>query len=104
MPSFLKAAPVDGLEKLRKAARNYPCTLCGNIGTTVACHSNALHHGRGASFKAPGYMVAYLCQTHHDLIDGRLGGLSRDEKRRMWDEAYANTVQIWFRDGLIRVV
>ena len=39
----------------------------------------------------------------HDLIDGRVGGLSLSEKRAMWDRAYKLTVHLWFMDGWIVV-
>ncbi len=37
--------------------------------------------GRGASFKAPDWAVAAGCHNGHGLIDGRAGGLPKDEKR-----------------------
>lgn len=94
--------PFDS-KKLRDAAHDYPCVLCGKEGCTVGAHSNALEHGRGASKKTPDYMLAYVCNDCHDLIDGRRGGLPKEEKREMWLRAFARTVALWFRDGLVRV-
>lgn len=104
--TLLKPFPIPRLQKLKDAARNYPCQHCGKIGYTVAAHSNALAHGRGASFKTPDYMVAYLCGDPggcHDLVDGRAGGLTLEEKRSMWNAAYAKTVALWFIERLVAV-
>lgn len=76
--------------------------LCRSEGTTVAAHSNALEHGRGAYHKAPDYFVAYVCQRCHDLIDGRNGGLSQEEKRELWLRAFVRTVALWFERGVVR--
>lgn len=90
-------------KKLLDAARDRPCVLCGSIGTTVAAHSNSLEHGRGFAHKTPDFFVAYVCQHHHDLIDGREGKLTKDEKRKMWLSGWAKTVAIWFEDGIVEV-
>lgn len=88
--------------KLLKFARDRACTLCGSYGTTVAAHSNALEHGRGIGHKAPDYMVAYVCQSCHDEIDGRKGGLSKEEKRDRWMRAWVKTVAVWFNEGIVK--
>lgn len=88
--------------KLKEAARDRPCVLCGSYGTTVAAHSNSLSHGRGMGHKAPDYYVAYVCQKHHDEIDGRAGGLSKEEKREMWLSAWVKTVALWFDEGIVK--
>lgn len=90
------------LPKLLKAANGRPCVLCGSMGTTVAAHSNAQAHGRGFAHKAPDYYVAYLCMRCHDEVDGRAGGLTKDEKREKWLSAFIRTVAIWFEEGLIK--
>lgn len=88
--------------KLLQAARDEPCVLCRSVGTTVAAHSNALEHGRGAGFKAPDYYVAYVCQRCHDEIDGRSGALSKEDKRELWTRAFIRTVALWFERGVVR--
>lgn len=88
--------------KLLKAANGRPCVLCSGVGTTVAAHSNALEHGRGMGHKAPDFMVAYLCQSCHDEVDGRKGGRSKEEKREMWMRAWVRTVKAWFEEGIVR--
>lgn len=114
--SLLKPAKVIGIDKLRVEARRYPCVLCGKHGFTVAAHSNELNLfprgfgwiiGKGIGTKAPGYLIAYLCGDPggcHDQADGRAGGLSREEKREMWNRAYVRTVALWWLEGLIRTV
>jgi hypothetical protein len=88
--------------KLLKAAQDRPCVLCGHVGSTVAAHSNSLAHGRGFGHKSPDYYIAYVCQGCHDEIDGRRGGLTKDEKREKWLSAFIRTVAIWFEEGLIK--
>ena len=106
--TLLKPATPPMLEKLRVAAQNYPCVLCGrNKMFTVGAHSNSHAHGRGFAHKAHSYYVAYVCNYPggcHDRLDGRSGGLTKEEKRAMWNEAYALTVGLWFSEGLIRIV
>jgi hypothetical protein len=89
-------------KKLLSEANGRACVLCGSFGTTVAAHSNALEHGRGFSYKTPDFMTAYVCQHHHDLIDGRAGKLTKEEKREMWMSAWVKTVAIWFDEGIVK--
>jgi hypothetical protein len=72
------------------------------LGQCVAAHSNSLAHGRGIGHKAPDYYVAYLCQRCHDEVDGRVGGLSKEEKRERWLSAFLRTVALWFEEGLVK--
>jgi hypothetical protein len=88
--------------KLLSAARDRPCVLCGSVGTTVAAHSNSLEHGRGMGHKAPDWAIAYVCQSCHDQIDGRSGGLSKDQKRELWLRAFVKTVGVWFLEGIVK--
>lgn len=89
--------------KLRQAANGRPCVLCGAHGTTVGAHSTRVEHGHGTGIKAPDYFLAYVCQSHHDCIDGRRGQLTKQERHSMWLEAFAKTVAIWFEEGLVKV-
>ena len=88
--------------KLLKAANGRPCVLCGNVGSTVAAHSNSLAHGRGFAHKSPDYYIAYVCQRCHDEIDGRSGSLTKDAKREKWLSAFIRTVAIWFEENIVR--
>lgn len=113
--TLLKPPRVAGLARLRAAARQYPCVLCGKEGATVAAHCNDLNLfprsfgwlvGKGIGTKADDFLIAYLCGDPggcHDLVDGRAGKLSKAEKRALWDEAYKRTVALWFVEGLIEV-
>lgn len=89
-------------KKLTDAAEDRPCVLCGSEGTTVAAHSNSLAHGRGFAHRAPDYYIAYLCQGCHDKVDGRAGGLTKEEKRELWLSAFVRTVAVWFEEGIVR--
>ena len=88
--------------KLTEGARDRPCVLCGSVGTTVAAHSNSWEHGRGFAHKAPDYMVAYLCMSCHDKVDGRAGNLTKIEKRCLWLQGWARTVKLWFEEGVVK--
>ena len=90
-------------KKLLDAANGVPCMRCYSTGTTVACHSNSLEHGRGYGHKAPDYFVAYLCQECHSRVDGRMGAHTKEEKREMWARAWMRTVAYWFENGIVRV-
>lgn len=92
--------------KLLSAAQGFPCVLCGKQGYTVAAHSNALRHGRGAFHKSPDYRVAYVCGDPggcHDRIDGRAGALTKQEKRDLWELAYERTISLWFENDVVSV-
>ncbi len=97
--SYQKLQPIAKGQKLLDAARHYPCAHCHrNDGTIVAAHCNELALGRGFAHKTPDYLVAYLCSVCHDVVDGRAGGLTLEEKRTMWNRAYVVTMSWLFRD------
>lgn len=101
---LLKTETPPRLQKLKDAAQFYPCAHCNRMdGTIVPAHNNELALGRGASFKTKDFLIAYLCHECHDHVDGRRGGLNREEKHAMWNRAYVQTVAWWFRDGLVIV-
>jgi hypothetical protein len=81
---------------LRDSARDETqCTGCGGEfppGYICWAHSNLQEHGRGASHKAHDLMGAYLCQTCHDLLDGRNPKLSKPQKRMFFLDAWAKTI------------
>lgn len=103
MTALRQRSPRLHLPKLLRAAKDAPCALCGHVGTTVAAHSNALRHGHGIGVKAADFYCAYVCQDHHDLIDGRKGKLTLQEKREMWLLAWERTVKYWFEQGIVNV-
>ena len=90
--------------KLLQAAKDQTCTLCfRNDGTTVSAHSNQPEHGKGVGLKAPDYFSIMICGTCHAYLDGRIGKLTRAEKRDMWHRAFARTVERWFQQGIVVV-
>ena len=72
-------------------------------GLSEPMHSNDLMFGRGASFKAPDWAVAAGCHNGHGLIDGRSGGLLKDEKRAAWLRAFIRTQNWLFENGKLVV-
>ena len=90
-------------KKLLDAARGEPCVLCGDIGTTVSCHANSVALGKGTGIKVPDYYVAWLCDFHHGMVDGRYGRLTKEEKFDLWVKAYLLTVGRWFTRGTVKV-
>lgn len=101
--ALLKPDRIPKLDKLRRAASDYPCQLCGRPKEhTVPAHNNDVEW-KGIGKKSPGFLIAYVCGFCHDEMDGRSGGLPKEEKRDMWDRAFKRTVAIWFRDGLVTV-
>jgi hypothetical protein len=90
--------------KLLASAKDQACTYCGDRnGTTVSCHSNRAAQGKGLGIKAPDYYVAWLCQHCHDLYDGRIGRLTREECDKLWMRAHMRTVEQWFAQDIIAV-
>lgn len=92
---------------LRESARECPhCMGCGatNINGQTLClaHSNALEDGRGAYHKSPDLYGAIVCMACHDQIDGRIGGLTKDEKRDLHRAAWINTMRWWISKGYVR--
>ena len=88
---------------LLNSAKDQPCVICGSTGTTIAAHANSVALGKGTGIKAPDYYTAHLCQYHHDLVDGRAGKLSKQEKEELWNSAFLRTVKRWFDQGIVTV-
>lgn len=89
--------------KLLKAARGRPCVICGSVETTVSAHSTRVDHGHGTGIKAPDFMIAFLCHTHHDEVDGRRGTLSKDDRHELWLRAFVKTIAVMFEQGIVVV-
>jgi hypothetical protein len=66
-------------------------------------HSNELRHGRGAYHKSEDIFGAIVCQRCHDAIDGRSGGLSKEEKRERHRIAHDRTLKWWLETGRVTV-
>jgi len=90
------ASPIQKFKYLRskKHLQNVaelPCQHCGTEGQTQAAHSNWAEHGKGRGIKASDEYTAALCYTCHAELDQGMS-LSREERRVMWDIAYAKTL------------
>lgn len=90
-------------KKLLASAEGQACTICGSVGTTVAAHANSVALGKGTGIKCPDMYTAHLCQHHHDLYDGRIGRLTKEEKEALWMTAFLRTVKRWFDQGIVGV-
>jgi len=90
-------------EKLLKLLRESPCQCCGtDDGTVVAAHSNQLRDGKGKAIKAHDYRCASLCvRCHFELDQG--SGLTKEERREMWEEAHRKTIGWLFENGHLEV-
>lgn len=88
---------------LLKSAHGQPCAICGSVGTTIAAHANRVALGKGIGCKAPDFYTAHLCQSCHDLYDGRRGHLTKAEQDDLWTRAFLRTVARWFEQGIVRV-
>jgi hypothetical protein len=89
--------------KLLTSAKDQACQLCASLGTTIAAHANSVALGKGTGIKAPDYYIAYVCHRCHDLIDGRAGGLTKEERQELWTTAFIRTVKQWFDQGIVTV-
>lgn len=90
-------------KRLLDAAKGQACTICGAVGSTVACHANSVALGKGTGIKAPDYYAAHMCQHHHDLYDGRIGRLTKEEKEALWMTAFLRTIKRLFDQGIVEV-
>jgi hypothetical protein len=59
--------------------------------------------GKGTGIKAEDCFIAFLCRPCHDLVDGRSGRLSHDEREAMWTQAYFKTISLLFNEGIVVV-
>lgn len=90
--------------KLRESFRHAPrCFGCGiaNDGTVVGAHANWSEYGKGMSIKAHDWAIAGLCRACHAEID-QGGKLTREERKEKWHRAWLETLDWWFREGVVR--
>ena len=77
--------------------------LCGSSdGTVVAAHSNQLRDGKGTGIKAKDFRVAYVCYTHHDMIDNDKR-LDKQERINLWEDAHRKTIAWLFENNHLEV-
>lgn len=80
--------------------RDMPCMNCGAIdGTVCAAHRN---EGKGMGLKVSDALVAALCHGCHTELDNGMG-MSREERRTFWNNAYINTMQYMIENGYLRL-
>lgn len=89
-------------EKLRRAVATLPCMVCGVEGKTQASHSNSQRDGKGMGIKAHDYRIAAICDTCHAEID-QGSGMTKAERREVWEEAHRATIGSLFEQGLVVV-
>lgn len=92
------------VDSLRKSAKGQKCTLrlagvcCDDSRheTTVLCHLAV--GAKGIGMKSPDYMAVFGCHACHNVIDGRASAefTGKDLLR-----AYAETLDIWLKSGLV---
>ena len=103
-PAMPKNPPFR-MDKLRQAAKDAPrCFACGNPndGTVVGCHPPAkLGKGGGMGYKGHD-LLAYCCQSCHDIIDNRTLGPSLLHRDVIWlDAFYWSTVWL-IQEGVLK--
>lgn len=91
-------------QKLLDAAEGQPCVICGDCRSTVAAHANSVALGKGTGIKVPDFYTAWVCQKHHDMIDGRVKlELPYGSPFELWMWAYLKTVARWFNEEVVHV-
>jgi hypothetical protein len=76
--------------------------ICGLEGSTQACHSNQLRHGKGKGIKAHDWAIASLCyKCHHEIDQGNK--LTKEQRRDMWQDAHEDTIAMLFERGWLTV-
>lgn len=90
-------------KKLLEVVRQSPCQNCdAEDGTVVAAHSNWAEDGKGMGIKAHDYKIAALCfRCHMELDQG--SQMSKDERKKMWQNAHNKTIDWLFRTGKLKV-
>lgn len=91
------------LLKLASQSKQCKCCFAATPDGCIPAHCNDLEF-RGASLKAPDSLVAFVCNSCHDLIDGRKGGLSKETKRDLWVRAFLRTMEWLWETMKIKVV
>jgi hypothetical protein len=104
---FALAAPVQTPKheyirspSLMKAYRELPCQHCGiSDGTICGAHANLGLFGKGGAIKADDNRAASLCMVcHYEIDQGHLW--SYEERRSIWVNAHAKTVNLLVLRGL----
>ena len=88
-------------ESLRRAVASLECMGpgCGAPAPTQAAHRN---EGKGRSLKQSDALLAALCPECHRMLEQGVG-LTRDERRQLWNESAIRTYQALIERGLLEV-
>ena len=92
---------------LRRFARDRDCQIrapgcSGDNATTVLAHLNG--SGMGTKFKDDYDLLgAWSCHHCHDVVDGRLGILSKSLRRLYHLEGMVRTLSILIDEGVVHV-
>lgn len=95
------------MSAIREAARGEACTLniagvCSyDNSTTVLCHFPSETHGMG--LKSDDLSAGFGCSRCHDVIDGRSGHLSREDKEYYMRRSQFRTIRRLVERDLITV-
>ena len=85
--------------KLLKAVRDLPCASCGTEdGSVIAAHRN---EGKGMGIKTADLPAALCFRCHAALDQGK--DMTRDERRKAWDNAFFATMVALFERGKVVV-
>jgi hypothetical protein len=97
------------LPKLRKSAKDKPCTMgspmCnGDSRTTSWCHSDHEEHGKGVGCKAHDFFGFYGCSGCHEWYDtvSRREGIDNDTRRYWFNRAMCRSLVIAFMEGVLK--
>ena len=89
---------------LALAAECPSCRWCGiqNVGQVVACHPNSIRYGKGMAVKAHD-LVCYACNECHDILDGRAGDLTREQRDAMFLQSFYWTMLWLAQEGHLEI-
>lgn len=110
VPLILGKYPYIRSKKLTQAANGEVCTFnapgCDyGSQTTVWAHANYDFCGKGAGIKASDLWGAMMCQSCHDLYDGRRHDVNVPETSKEWYfwRAHVKSINRLIEMGIIKV-
>jgi hypothetical protein len=81
---------------LKRKAEGQSCIACGaEDGTVVLAHRNE-HKARASGIDVWALELCYRCHVSYDQ-----GNMSRDEKRRFFNDLFPDQVLRWINRGLL---
>lgn len=103
-PRMIGMKPYRNKKLLALAEECPTCMYCNapNHGQVVACHFNSIKYGKGMGQKAHD-ITAFMCNLCHDLVDGRSGDLTKQERELVLYEGIYRTFLWLLQEGKIKV-